>query len=194
MKHSRTHGLCYGTGPVSEMQFEGKLDGTRPAHLVKRAKSSAAHIPGAQVLAQQLGGETETSSAKLSVWLTKAGMVEQVEHFRAKLENYRVMYWNFAMHGTIPLNRAESSERIAPYITLTSRISITLYWRILECRRIDCLSTGVLTAVEVQGLIGNSVGPDVGANSVAELKEICVHDLHRWSSACLNHIVDRPAM
>src|SRR5260370_37316369 len=65
-------------------------------------------------------------------------MVQDIEHFRSKLQPELVVNRKITMNGEIPLRRTETSQRISSQIALPNGVSTRICGRRAERSRTPC--------------------------------------------------------
>src|SRR6266568_879049 len=105
----------------SEDQLERKLDGARPANLVKRTKTAASQVPATEALSKHLVRQPESPGAEESIRLAKIRMIQDIEQFCPKLQADGFVNGKVAVHGKVPLHGPETSQKISRHISLPKR-------------------------------------------------------------------------
>ena len=99
-------------------QLESELDRARPSDLIQRAERSRADTAPAEILAQELRRNSEIRIGKNRIRLAEVGMIQDVEHLRAKLEAEPFAKGEIAMYREVPLSHTEATKCISPQIAV----------------------------------------------------------------------------
>src|SRR6266699_6114929 len=100
-------------------------------------------------------------------------MVQNVEHFGAKLKLERLANRKIAMHSEIPLSCAKPPKKISWRIALPKGVSsVRINGRICKRRRVKRFLAGVLGTVEIKRLSRNEIGPRVSRKPTIKREKI----------------------
>src|SRR6266568_1429502 len=106
----------------SEDQLERKLDGARPANLVKRTKTAASQVPATEALSKHLVRQPESPGAEESIRLAKIRMIQDIEQFCPKLQADGFVNGKVAVHVKVPLYVPKPPQTRSTHFPYTTRV------------------------------------------------------------------------
>ncbi len=167
-----------------ENQFECQLDGTRTTNLIERIETSGAKASARQALGEGLRRQTEPADAELDVRRSKVWMIQDIEHFCAKLQFGPLSDRKRPMDRKVPLCGTKASQRIPAERALPDRIAgYRIDWGIDKRSRIERFPPWKLWTVKIEWLPLDHVRADIRIDSAVQELKIHVRNVNGRSGA-----------